>query len=88
MLAQFLVLALFMFLPARDVGWWKGWLFLLVNLAVSAIIVPLIWRVNPGFLVARSRMRWAKRWDMILGSIMLLRGHRPVAWFPLGAHSR
>jgi len=72
LLAQFLFVALLMFVPAGDLGWRRGWLFLLVCLAVSAVFVPTIWRVNPGLLVARSRMRWAKRWDMILSSIMIV----------------
>jgi len=71
LLAQFLFLALLLFLPAGDLGWRKGWVFFLVCLAVSAVWVPYLWRVNPGVLVARSRMRWAKRWDMILSSIMI-----------------
>jgi hypothetical protein len=67
-LAQFLLVALLMFLPAGDLGWRKGWLFLLVCLAASAVVVPYTWRVNPELLVARSRIRWAKRWDIILSS--------------------
>ena len=82
LLAQFLFMALLMFLPAGDLGWRKGWLFFLVCLAVSAVAVPYIWRVNPGLLIARSRMRWAKRWDMILSAIMIA----PVtAVFPVAA---
>jgi protein-S-isoprenylcysteine O-methyltransferase Ste14 len=71
-IAQYLVLALLLFLPAGDLGWRKGWLFLMVNLAFSAVIVPYIWRVNPGVLIARTRMRWAKRWDRILVSVMVV----------------
>jgi len=70
LLAQFLFVALLMFLPAGNLGWRKGWLFLLVSLAATAVVVPYIWRVNPGLLVARTRIRWAKRWDTILSSMM------------------
>jgi protein-S-isoprenylcysteine O-methyltransferase Ste14 len=69
-LAKFLFVALLMFLPAGDLGWRKGCIFLLVNLAVTAVFVPYIWRVNPGLLAARSRMHWDKRWDIILSLIM------------------
>src|SRR5271168_4630206 len=69
--AQYVVFALLLFVPAGDVGWRKGWLFLLVSLATSAVFVPFIWRVNPGLVVARTRMRWTRRWDMILSSIMI-----------------
>jgi protein-S-isoprenylcysteine O-methyltransferase Ste14 len=82
MLAQYLVVALLMFLPAGDFGWRKGWLFLLVCLAANAVFVPYIWRVNPELLAARSRFRWAKRWDIILSSIMIA----PImAIFPVAA---
>jgi len=70
LLAQNLFVALLMFLPAGNAGWRKGWLFLLVFLTASAVVVPYLWRVNPGLLVARTRVRWAKRWDRILSSIM------------------
>jgi len=70
LLAQPFFLALLLFLPAGTLGWRKGWLFLLVYIAVTALVVPYIWRVNPELLLARTRIRWAKRWDRILGSII------------------
>jgi hypothetical protein len=80
--AQYLFASLLMFLPAGYLGWRKGWLFLVVNLALSAVIVPYIWRVNPGVLVARSRVRWAKRWAMILTSLIFIPA---VAVIPVAA---
>ena len=71
-IAQYLVLALLLFLAAGSLGWRKGWLFLLVNVAFGAVILPYVWRVNPGILVARVRMRWAKRWDKIIVSLMFV----------------
>ena len=71
LVTQLPVLALLLFLPAGTVGWRKGWLFLLVFIAMNALVVLYIWRVNPELLVARTRIRWAKRWDKILGWIMI-----------------
>lgn len=71
LLAQPLFLALLLFLPAGTLGWRKGWLFLLVFIAANALVVPYIWCVNPELLIARSRIRWAKRWDKILGWILI-----------------
>ena len=71
LLAQPVFLALLLFLPAGTFGWRRGWLFLLISIAANAVIVPYIWRVNPELLPARSRIRWAKRWDKILGWIMI-----------------
>jgi protein-S-isoprenylcysteine O-methyltransferase Ste14 len=71
LLAQPFFLALLLFLPAGTFGWRKGWLFLMVYIAANAVVVPYIWRVNPELLLARSRIRWAKRWDKILGWIMI-----------------
>jgi len=47
LLAQYVFVALLMFLPAGNLGWRKGWLFLLVSLSVSAVVIPYVWRVNP-----------------------------------------
>jgi protein-S-isoprenylcysteine O-methyltransferase Ste14 len=69
---QYLFLALLLFISAGDFGWRKGWLYLLVNLTLSAVVVPFIWHVNPGILVARIHMRWVKRWDKILVSITIV----------------
>jgi hypothetical protein len=71
MLAQYLFVALLLFLSAGDMAWRKGWLFLPVSLGGTALITPNIWRVNPELPVARSRFRWAKRWDVILSALMV-----------------
>jgi protein-S-isoprenylcysteine O-methyltransferase Ste14 len=65
-----LVVGLLLFLPAGDFAWEKGWLFLLVLVVASIIITLYIWRANPELLVARSRMRLEKRWDLIVGLIV------------------
>jgi protein-S-isoprenylcysteine O-methyltransferase Ste14 len=71
LLAQPFFLAMLLFLSAGTFGWRKGWLFLSVYLGVMVLVVPYVWRVNPELLPARSRIRWAKRWDKILGWIMI-----------------
>ncbi len=95
-----LLLGLFLFLAAGNLTWLKGWLFVSACLAVNLLIVPYIWRVNPELLLARSRMRFAKGWDIIwmfcfsipaLASLFLVaalddgRYHwLPVSWWVCG----
>jgi len=66
-----LLLGLFLFLAAGDLTWLKGWLLVSVCLAANLVIVPYLWRVNPDLVVARSRFRFAKRWDKILVGFMI-----------------
>src|SRR5215471_12443735 len=70
-LASPLVMGLLLFLVAGDLAWLKGWLFVAVCLAANLVIVPYIWRVNPQLIVARSRFRFAKRWDKIWAWFMI-----------------
>jgi len=68
-----LLLAVALFLPAGDIRWAKGWLFLLVFLLLMAASVAYLWRTNPDIFVARSRIRpGTKRWDKILMAFLLL----------------
>ncbi|HUY90080.1 MAG TPA: isoprenylcysteine carboxylmethyltransferase family protein [Pirellulales bacterium] len=58
---------LFMFLPAGDWTWPKGWLFIGVFVGVLAVVTPYLWRVNPEVVVARTGVHeGTKRWDKIL----------------------
>ena len=66
-----LVFALLLFVAAGNLAWEKGGLFLLVFVTADAIIVLYIWRANPELLIARSRLRWENRWDLIVGSITM-----------------
>ncbi len=70
-LATLLLFGLLMFLPAGTLAWEKGWLFLLVFVTASVVIFLYIWRANPELLVARTQVRLAKGWDMIVGSITM-----------------
>jgi hypothetical protein len=62
-----LVLGVAIFLPAWDIKWWGGWLFLLLFLALTSMGVVYLWRVNPEIFVARSKIQAGTRaWDMVL----------------------
>ncbi len=68
-----LVLAVGLFLPAGDIRWAKGWLFLLVFLGLMAAAIAYLWRTNPDIFVARGRIRpGTKRWDKVLVLFLLL----------------
>ena len=63
-------IALLMFLPAGTWAWPKGWLFVLVLLAVISAVFLVLHRVNPEVIVARSRFHeGTKGWDKILLSL-------------------
>jgi protein-S-isoprenylcysteine O-methyltransferase Ste14 len=61
-----LVLALFLFLPARTWDWARGWLFVAVFLAASTLATAYVWRVNPDLVAARvNAHQGTKRWDRV-----------------------
>jgi protein-S-isoprenylcysteine O-methyltransferase Ste14 len=67
LLADLAFFPLFMFLPAGTWTWDKGWLFILVLLAVSLVASLVLWRVNPEVVVARNNPhQGTKHWDKIL----------------------
>jgi ABC-type multidrug transport system permease subunit len=49
-----LFLAVTVFLPAGDIGWWQGWLFVLVFLALVIASVAYLWFANPEIFVAKN----------------------------------
>jgi len=61
----FVILGVLIFLPAGDIRWSKGWLFLLVFFALTVPSVIYLWRTNPEIFIARSKVARAgtKRWD-------------------------
>jgi protein-S-isoprenylcysteine O-methyltransferase Ste14 len=68
-----IVLGVALFLPAGDIRWARGWLFLLVFLVLMAASVLYLWRTNPDIFVARSRIRpGTKSWDKVLMAFLLL----------------
>jgi protein-S-isoprenylcysteine O-methyltransferase Ste14 len=78
------VLALLLFVPAGRIAWLRGWLFLAILLAASAVAILYLWRVNPEIFVARSRLfrEGTKRWDRTLVTFLIA---AIVTVFPLAA---
>jgi protein-S-isoprenylcysteine O-methyltransferase Ste14 len=57
-------LAVALFLPAGDLGWVNGWVFIAVFTALTLPSIAYLWRVNPDIFVARSRIHaGTKAWD-------------------------
>ncbi|MCL5280874.1 MAG: isoprenylcysteine carboxylmethyltransferase family protein [Planctomycetes bacterium] len=66
------VVGVLLFLPAGDIRWAKGWLFLLVLLLLTAASSVYLWRTNPDIFVARSRIHpGTKAWDKVLMAFLL-----------------
>ena len=66
------VVGVLVFLPAGDIRWAKGWLFLLVFLLLTAASSVYLWRTNPDIFVARSRIHpGTKAWDKVLMAFLL-----------------
>lgn len=74
-LAGFLViLGLMLFVPAGDIRWPLGWLFILVFSILTILGIGYLRLANPDIFVARSRMTRAgtKGWDKVLVRFLLL----------------
>lgn len=83
LLAMPLFFALFMFLPAGDWLWVKGWLFLLVFVTLGVLAWLYVWWVNPELLPARiNPHRGTKGWDNVLLGLFFLTG---LATIPVAA---
>ncbi len=68
---MFLVFGLLLFLPA-GIGWRRGWLFLLVFLALTILSAAYLWRANPDIFIARSSIhQGTKSWDKVLVVLIL-----------------
>jgi protein-S-isoprenylcysteine O-methyltransferase Ste14 len=67
-----IILGVAIFLPAGDIRWARGWLFLLVFLALTVPSVLYLWRTNPEIFVARSKVARAgtKRWDELMMALL------------------
>jgi protein-S-isoprenylcysteine O-methyltransferase Ste14 len=65
------ILALLLFLPG-GLDWARGWLFLVVFVAATAVAILCLWRVNPEIFEARRTIhKGTKGWDLTLLAIML-----------------
>jgi protein-S-isoprenylcysteine O-methyltransferase Ste14 len=79
----FVVLFAALFLPAGDIRWAKGWLFILALLGLMVLAGAYLWRVNPDIFIARSKIHdGTKGWDKVLVSVLLL---SYMAEFPVAA---
>ena len=66
------VVGVLLFLPAGNIRWAKGWLFLLVFLLLTVASSVYLWRTNPDIFVARSKIHpGTKAWDKVLMAILL-----------------
>jgi protein-S-isoprenylcysteine O-methyltransferase Ste14 len=69
---MFIVIGVLLFLPA-GIGWRRGWLFLLVFLALMILSAAYLWRANPDIFIARSKIhRGTKSWDKVMLSLILI----------------
>ena len=53
-----LLLAVSMFLPAGELAWVPGWVFLAAYTAMTIAAVAYLWHTNPEVVVARSTIQW------------------------------
>ncbi len=66
------VIGVILFLPAGDIRWAKGWLFLLVFSLLTVASSLYLWRTNPDIFVARSKIHpGTKGWDKVLMAFLL-----------------
>jgi protein-S-isoprenylcysteine O-methyltransferase Ste14 len=64
--------ALFLFLPAGDWSWARGWLFVAVFTVATVLASVCLWFANPEIYVARSRFhKGTKRWDAVLVPLVI-----------------
>jgi protein-S-isoprenylcysteine O-methyltransferase Ste14 len=76
-----LLLAVCMFGAAGQIGWTRGWVFLVTYLTLTIATLIYLWRTNPEIVVARSMPhRGAKGWDKVL---FLLISASFTAMFPV-----
>ncbi|ARO30784.1 phospholipid methyltransferase protein [Rhizobium sp. NXC14] len=67
------VMILALFWPAGTFAWPRGWIFLGLFLALTAIALVWIWRTNPGLFAARSRyQKGTKRWDAVVATLTII----------------
>src|SRR5262245_31734129 len=78
-----LFLGVVLFLPAGDIRWTNGWLFIAVFTTLTVPSIAYLWRVNPDIFVARSKIHsGTKRWDKVMVLFLLVAF---FAIFPLAA---
>jgi len=66
-----LTLVALVFLPAGEIDWIPGWIFVAVLVAIFGLSALLLARVNPMIYRARSRLQpGTKTWDLILLAVL------------------
>ncbi|MBX4867004.1 isoprenylcysteine carboxylmethyltransferase family protein [Rhizobium bangladeshense] len=67
------VMVVVLFWPAGTLAWPRGWIFLGLFLALTAIAIVWIWRTNPELFAARSRyQKGTKRWDAVVATLTII----------------
>lgn len=66
------VMVVALFWPAGTLAWPRGWIFLGLFLALTAIALVWIWRTNPELFAARSRyQKGTKAWDAVVATLTI-----------------
>jgi protein-S-isoprenylcysteine O-methyltransferase Ste14 len=81
------ILLVSLFLPAGDIWWTEGWVFVGVAHVLTVVSIVYLWRTNPEIFVARSKIhQGTKRWDLVFMTILLtsIWAEFPVAAFDSG----
>ncbi|MBX5220052.1 isoprenylcysteine carboxylmethyltransferase family protein [Rhizobium sp. NLR8a] len=67
------VMIVALFWPAGTFAWPRGWIFLGLFVALTAIALVWIWRTNPELFAARSRyQKGTKRWDAVVATLTII----------------
>jgi protein-S-isoprenylcysteine O-methyltransferase Ste14 len=66
------VVGVILFLPAGNIRWATGWLFLLIFFLLTVASSLYLWRTNPDIFVARSKIHpGTKGWDKVLMAFLM-----------------
>jgi protein-S-isoprenylcysteine O-methyltransferase Ste14 len=69
----FVIFAVLLFVPAGDLRWAGGWLFILLFFILCVLASVYLWHANPEVFVARSKLRKGiKPWDKVLMFFLFL----------------
>ncbi|OWV77044.1 isoprenylcysteine carboxyl methyltransferase [Rhizobium sp. R339] len=62
-----------LFWPAGRLDWPRGWMFLGLFIALTAVAIVWIWRSNPELFAARSRyQKGTKPWDAVVATLTII----------------
>lgn len=67
------IIALLLFIPAGTTAWPAAWWWLGIFIAAMAVVLPVLWRVNPEIFAARTNFKpGTKGWDLALAPVQIL----------------